>query len=71
MEQDSTTQMFDSPKAKGKTLGDQRAKHEAAIQVLRSLREGGKRDEKEQRETWAYLKKALDEDRLSDRKLFP
>lgn len=25
----------------------------------------------EQRETWEYLRKALDEDRLSDRKLFP
>ena len=25
----------------------------------------------EQRETWAYLKKALDENRLSNRKLFP
>ncbi len=25
----------------------------------------------EQRETWEYLKQALDEDRLSDRKLFP
>lgn len=28
-------------------------------------------DEEEQRETWEYLKRALDEDRLSDRKLFP
>ncbi len=27
-------------------------------------------DEKEQKETFEYLKKALDEDRLSDRKLF-
>lgn len=27
-------------------------------------------DEKEQRETFEYLKKVLDEDRLSDRKLF-
>jgi hypothetical protein len=25
---------------------------------------------REQRETWEYLKRALDEDRLSDRKLF-
>jgi hypothetical protein len=25
----------------------------------------------EQRETWAYLRRVLDEDRLSDRKLFP
>ncbi len=28
-------------------------------------------DEDEQRETFAYLKQVLDEDRLSDRKLFP
>ncbi len=28
-------------------------------------------DETEQRETWEYLKRALDEDRLSDRRLFP
>ena len=28
-------------------------------------------DEEEQRETWEFLKRALDEDRLSFRKLFP
>ncbi len=28
-------------------------------------------DAAEQRETWAYLQHALDEDRLSDRPLFP
>lgn len=28
-------------------------------------------DAQEQRETWTFLKIALDEDRLSDRKLFP
>ena len=44
---------------------DQIEKNQAAIQLLRSWREG---DEQEQRETWEYLKKALDEDRLSDRK---
>jgi hypothetical protein len=27
-------------------------------------------DDEEQRETWEFLKRALDEDRLSDRKLF-
>lgn len=40
----------------------------AAIAVLRSFREG---DAEEQRETGEYLIRALDEDRLSDRKLFP
>jgi hypothetical protein len=43
-------------------------KNRALIQLLRSWREG---DEQEQRSTWEYLKKALDEDRLSERKLFP
>lgn len=38
------------------------------IQLLKSWREG---DEQEQRDTWEYLKQALDEDRLSERKLFP
>lgn len=40
----------------------------ALIELLRAWREG---DEQEQRDTWEYLKQALDEDRLSDRKLFP
>jgi excisionase family DNA binding protein len=48
---------------------EQARKNQAAIELLRSWREEG--DEQEQRETWEYLKKALDEDRLSDRKLFP
>jgi hypothetical protein len=45
-----------------------RANNEAAIRLLESWCAG---DEREQRETWEYLKRALDEDRLSDRKLFP
>ncbi|MDQ6659556.1 MAG: hypothetical protein M3Z24_01160 [Chloroflexota bacterium] len=43
-------------------------RNDALIQLLRSWREG---DEQEQRDTWKYLQHALDEDRLSDRKLFP
>jgi len=43
-------------------------KNRALIQLLKSWREG---DEQEQRSTWGYLKQALDEDRLSERKLFP
>jgi hypothetical protein len=43
--------------------------NQAAIDLLRSWREEG--DEQEQRETWEFLKIALDEDRLSDRPLFP
>ena len=44
------------------------SKYQTAIDLLRAWRMG---DEKEQRETLEYLKHALDEDRLSDRKLFP
>lgn len=43
-------------------------RNQALIELLRSWREG---DEQEQKSTWEYLKQALDEDRLSDRKLFP
>ncbi len=46
----------------------QSQKNRALIQLLRSWREG---DEQEQRNTWEYLQQALDEDRLSERKLFP
>jgi hypothetical protein len=46
---------------------DQAQKRAELIQLLRSWREG---DEEEQQSTWEYLKKALDEDRLSERKLF-
>ncbi len=42
-----------------------------AITLLRHWRED-ESDTEEQRETWEYLKRVLDEDRLSsDRKLFP
>jgi hypothetical protein len=44
--------------------------NQAAIDLLRSWRED-EGDEQEQRETWEFLKTALDEDRLSDRPLFP
>ena len=40
----------------------------AALEFLRYLREED--DVDEQRETFSYLQKVLDEDRLSDRKLF-
>src|SRR6478672_1413594 len=49
----------------------QRARNQAAIQLLRSWREVDEEGAREQRETWEFLKRALDEDRLSDRKLFP
>lgn len=48
---------------------DQPKVNQAAIDLLRSWREEG--DEQDQRETWEFLQTALDEDRLSDRPLFP
>ena len=47
-------------------------KNQAAIALLDSwLNETDPDVIREQRETWEFLKKALDEDRLSYRKLFP
>ena len=45
----------------------EKAKIAAKIRILRSLLDG---DGKEQSETFAFLKKALDEDRPSNRRLF-
>ena len=42
-----------------------------ALALLQSWNVEESLEQEEQRETWEYLKKALDEDRLSDRKLFP
>lgn len=47
---------------------EQLQRNQDLIQLLRSWRED---DEEEQSDTLEYLKQALDEDRLSDRKLFP
>ncbi len=49
-------------------LADHPKKIQAVVRSLRTLLEG---DEQEQRETFAYLKQALEEDRPSKRQLFP
>jgi hypothetical protein len=50
----------------------QREKNQALIDLLRSwLDETDPEVIREQRETWEFLKQALDEDRPSYRKLFP
>ena len=41
---------------------------QTTVRALRALLEG---DAEEQRETFAYLKQVLDEDRFSTRRLFP
>jgi hypothetical protein len=46
-----------------------RARREKAIALAQSWIDEG--DEEEQRETWEYLVRVLDEDRSSARKLFP
>ena len=46
------------------------AQNQAAIQLLQSWRKGDAAEVQRQREVWEYLKRVLDEDRLSDRKLF-
>lgn len=43
-------------------------KNQKAIDLLNTWIEKG--DKNEQKETWEYLKKELDENRLSDRKFF-
>ena len=45
----------------------QRLKNQAALQLLQTWRTD---DAQEQTETWMVIKKALEEDRLSDRSLF-
>ncbi|MCG3160854.1 MAG: hypothetical protein JMDDDDMK_01929 [Acidobacteria bacterium] len=47
----------------------ERERREKAIALVQSWIDEG--DEKEQKETGEYLIRVLDEDRLSDRKLFP
>jgi hypothetical protein len=44
---------------------------EQTIALLQSWYSNGPQEQQEQRETWQYLKQTLDEDRTSDRKLFP
>lgn len=47
----------------------QRERREKSIALVQSWIDEG--DEEEQSETWEYLVRVLDEDRTSDRKLFP
>ena len=52
--------------------GREEGKRDEFIRLLQSWREEDeKEDAQEQFATWEELKRALDEDRLSDRKLFP
>lgn len=57
-----------TPGAAEMELSMEESPNQAAIDLLRLWCE---ENEQEQRETWKVLKLALDEDRFSDRKLFP
>jgi hypothetical protein len=66
------------PLPKGHPPGSDRVSHlvvpgnrDEAIRLLQSWREGDEEDRREQEETWEFLRRALDEDRPSHRKLFP
>ncbi|TWH54263.1 hypothetical protein [Dulcicalothrix desertica] len=50
-------------------LTQQAARQQALSDLLQSWEEEG--DEQEQKETWEFLKQALNKDRLSNRPLFP
>ena len=50
---------------------EQTRRNQAAIELLDSWLDGDEEDERDQRETWEFLKKALNEDRLSDRDRVP
>ena len=50
---------------------EQRRKNQAAIELLESWATGDDEDERDQRETWEFLRTALNEDRLSDRDRVP
>jgi hypothetical protein len=65
---DERTTVVDAPPLEESLVEAQKKKNLAAIRLLDSWSEG---DDEEQRETWAYLKRALDEGRLSSLKLFP
>jgi len=71
MSNEPLTHVNDVSGVEEEALAVQREKNEAAIRLLRRWRETDASDEQEQRETWEYLRRVLDEDRLSDRKLFP
>ena len=73
----TSTDESNAPSTTGEETQEERRrqqieKNQAAIARLRSWRETTDPEEiQDQKETWEFLKQALDEDRLSYRKLFP
>jgi hypothetical protein len=64
----STITESDMPPSQTSETADERPRIQRTIKILRTLLET---DAQEQRETFEYLKQALDEDRPSNRRLFP
>ena len=58
---------MDSTTEQTTETNDEQARIQAVVQALRTLLRG---DEREQRETFEYLKQVLEEDRPSNRRLF-
>ena len=58
---------MDSTTEQTNELIDEQARIQTAVHFLRTLLEG---DEQEQQETFEYLKRVLEEDRPSNRRLF-
>lgn len=50
---------------------EQIRQNQALIELMNEWSQGDEQDQEEQRETWELLKRLLDEDRSSYRKLFP
>lgn len=57
--------------AEGAKRQEQIRRNQGLIDLLHEWADGDASDQEEQRETWELLKRYLDEDRLSYRKLFP
>jgi hypothetical protein len=66
-----TTRTMDDIATEEERRRIQRGKNQSAIDLLESWADATDEEVAEQRETWEFLKNAVDEDRLSDRKLFP
>lgn len=63
--------VYEEPTKKGlNTRTAQENKTKALIRLLESWNVEDEQEQQEQREAWEHLKRALDEDRFSDRKLF-
>jgi hypothetical protein len=71
MQQPSTIPQRLTPEEREAKRQEQIRRNQGLIDLLDEWSRGDPDDQEEQRETWELLKRYLDEDRLSYRKLFP